>query len=106
MSSTGQYTVNNLRIMVVLTVLLTVNSDYMLHKTNYERVGVGGKLLLYICMIAAALVFTAAGAGGVCWQMVGDVRAPVPGQVRGPQCGTAAVQQHHPSSSNHPAWDR
>ena len=59
---------NNLRIMVVLTVLLTVNSDYRLHKTNYERVGVGGKLLLYICMFAAALVFTAAGAGGVCWQ--------------------------------------
>ena len=78
----------------------------MLHKSNYERVGVGGKLLLYICMFAAALVFTAAGAGGVCWQMVGDVTAPVPGQVRGPQCGTAAVQQHHPSSSNHPAWDR
>ena len=57
-----------------------------------------------MCMIAAALVFTAA--GGVCWQMVGDVTAPVPGQVRGPQCGTAAVQQHHPASSNHPAWDR
>ena len=101
MSSTGQYTVNNLRIMVVLTVLLTVNSDYMLHKTNYERVGVGGKLLVYDCGCARLH-----GCGGVCWQMVGDVTAPVPGQVRGPQCGTAAVQQHHPSSSNHPAWDR
>ena len=105
MSSTGQYTVNNFIIMVELTVLLTVNSDYMLHKTNYERVGEGGKLLLYICMFAAALVFTAA-AAVVCvgrWLVTSLHRCRVRS---GDQCGTAAVQQHHPSSSNHPAWDR
>ena len=96
MSSTGQYTVNNLRIMVVLTVLLTVNSDYMLHKTNYERVGEGGKLLLYICMIAAALVFTAAVVCVGRWLVTSQHRCRV-------RSGDHSVAQQQSSSTTHPA---
>ena len=60
-------------------------------------------------MIAAALVFPAVAAGAVCWQMVGDVTAPVPGQVRGPRPvghSSSPASSHHPAATQHGTGDQ
>ena len=61
------------------------------------------------CMIAAALVFSAVAAGAVCWQMVGDVTAPVPGQVRGPRPvghSSSPASSHLPAATQHGTGDQ